>query len=94
MENWARPLLYRVKGKGGGEVCRRNHRLSEGVRRYFYTTYHRETHFIPNGVGKLAIREVKEITKKFGLHKEEYILFLGRIVPEKGSFTWRMLLSR
>ena len=58
--------------------------LSEGVRRYFYSTYHRETHFIPNGVSRPTIREAKKITEKFGLHKEEYILFLGRIVPEKG----------
>jgi glycosyltransferase involved in cell wall biosynthesis len=58
--------------------------LSEGVQGYFKDTYGRETHFIPNGVSRPEIREPEGITKKFGLHKDEYILFLGRIVPEKG----------
>ena len=28
--------------------------------------------------------EADEITKLYGIHKDEYILFLGRLVPEKG----------
>ncbi len=55
--------------------------LSEGVRQYFRDTYSRETVFIPNGVTK---PETKEITEAFDLHKDEYLLFLGRLVPEKG----------
>ncbi len=58
--------------------------LSKGVQDYFRDTYGRETRFIPNGVNKPEIIEAKEITEKFGLHKDDYILFLGRIVPEKG----------
>ena len=58
--------------------------LSEGVRKYFKDTYNRETIFIPNGVNRPVIREADVITEKFGLKKDEYILFLGRIVPEKG----------
>ena len=58
--------------------------LSEGVRKYFKDTYNRETVFIPNGVNRPIIREADVITEKFGLKKDEYILFLGRIVPEKG----------
>ena len=58
--------------------------LSKGVQKYFMETYGRETHFIPNGVNRLEIREAKLITDKFGLKKDSYILFLGRLVPEKG----------
>ncbi len=58
--------------------------LSKGVQEYFWKTYKRKTVFIPNGVSKSQIREDKEITEKFGLKKDDYILFLGRIVPEKG----------
>lgn len=58
--------------------------LSEGVQRYFKDTYGRETVFIPNGVNRPEIREAKQIKDKFGLSKDSYILFLGRIVPEKG----------
>lgn len=58
--------------------------LSEGVQRYFKNIYGRKTVFIPNGVDRPEIREPKLIEKKFGLDKDGYILFLGRIVPEKG----------
>ena len=59
--------------------------LSKNVKDYFWEKYHRETEFIPNGVNKQKIREAKEITTKWKVHKDEYILYLGRIVPEKGE---------
>ena len=58
--------------------------LSKGVQDYFKETYGRETHFIPNGVNRPQTREASLITDKFGLKKDSYILFLGRLVPEKG----------
>ena len=58
--------------------------LSKGVQDYFKKTYGRETHFIPNGVNRPQIREAKLIRDDFGLEKDSYILFLGRLVPEKG----------
>ena len=58
--------------------------LSKGVQDYFKETYGRETYFIPNGVNRPQIREANLITDKFGLKKDSYILFLGRLVPEKG----------
>ncbi len=58
--------------------------LSKGVQDYFKETYDRETHFIPNGVNRPQIREANLITDRFGLKKDSYILFLGRLVPEKG----------
>ena len=58
--------------------------LSRGVQEYFRDSYGRKTHFIPNGVNKPEIREADLITRKFGLVKDSYILFLGRLVTEKG----------
>lgn len=58
--------------------------LSKGVQQYFKDTYNRETNFIPNGVNKPTIREPQIIKDKYGLEKNKYILFLARIVPEKG----------
>ena len=58
--------------------------LSRGVQQYFRDTYGRETVFIPNGVTKPEIREAQIITEQYGLKKDDYILFLGRLVPEKG----------
>lgn len=58
--------------------------LSNGVQKYFKDTYNRNTVFIPNGVNRPIIREPKIIKEKYGLDKDNYILFLARIVPEKG----------
>ena len=58
--------------------------LSHGVQNYFKSTYNRDTVFIPNGISKPEIREADEIKKLWGLEKDSYVLFLGRIVPEKG----------
>ena len=58
--------------------------LSEGVQKYFMDTYGRKTVFIPNGVNRPIIRRPQLIKERFGFDKDEYILFLGRLVPEKG----------
>lgn len=58
--------------------------LSEGVQKYFMDTYGRKTVFIPNGVNRPILRSPQLIEEKYGLDKDEYILFLGRLVPEKG----------
>lgn len=58
--------------------------LSKGVQDYFKNTYDRDTWFIPNGVNRPEIRKAELITQKFGLTENSYILFLGRLVPEKG----------
>lgn len=58
--------------------------LSESVRDYFKEVYGRETLFIPNGVNKSESMDALEISEKYGLEKNGYILFLARLVPEKG----------
>ena len=58
--------------------------LSEGVQKYFMDTYGRQTRFIPNGVNRPEPLKPELIKEKWGLEKNGYILFLGRIVPEKG----------
>jgi glycosyltransferase involved in cell wall biosynthesis len=58
--------------------------LSKGVQDYFEKIYGRKTVFISNGVSDHIERKPQIIKNKFGLDKDEYILFLGRLVPEKG----------
>mgnify|MGYP001859534751 FL=1 len=58
--------------------------LSKGVQEYFQKTYGRKTLFIPNGVNRPVLRKADLIKNKFGIDKDGYVLFLGRIVPEKG----------
>ena len=57
--------------------------LNKELQNYFWETYHRKTILIPNGIDK-PINQKIDIIKKFGLSKDSYFLFLGRIVPEKG----------
>lgn len=58
--------------------------LSKNVQDYFRETYGRETTFIPNGIEKPQKHNADLIYKQYGLEKDNYILFLARIVPEKG----------
>jgi len=58
--------------------------LSNNVRNYFKDTYNRDTTFIPNGIKKPEMHDAEIIKEKWGLEKDNYILFLARIVPEKG----------
>lgn len=59
--------------------------LSKSVQEYFRNTYNRETKFIPNGVNRPESQPADLIKKEYGLKKDDYILYLGRIVPEKGE---------
>lgn len=58
--------------------------LSENVQDYFMKNYGRKTRFIPNGTSKAEVLPVQIIESEFDLVKDNYILYLGRIVPEKG----------
>lgn len=58
--------------------------LSKNNQKYFKETYGVDTTYIPNGVSKPEFREPKVIKDKWSLVKDSYVLFLARIVPEKG----------
>ena len=58
--------------------------LSHNMQQYFKDTYNRETVLIPNGITKPHLKSDTHIKEKWGLEKDSYILFLARIVPEKG----------
>ena len=58
--------------------------VSESISNYYNETYNNDTIFVPNGIDEKISIEANEIIEKYGLHKDEYILFLARLVPEKG----------
>ncbi len=58
--------------------------LSDAVRDYFKKEYGRNTVYIPNGITQPDFEDIAEAGEKYGLKKDRYILYLGRIVPEKG----------
>lgn len=57
--------------------------LNHSTQKYFQETYGRKTHYIPNGVNAAEKHDPELIAKRYGLEKNSYILYLGRIVPEK-----------
>ena len=58
--------------------------LSKNNQEYFKNKYQRKTTYIPNGVEKAYLHEAEIIKNEYNLEKDSYILFLARIVPEKG----------
>lgn len=57
--------------------------LSKSAQDYFKSTYNRETIYIPNGINPKRLRPDVEIRQRWGLKTGSYILYLGRLVPEK-----------
>lgn len=58
--------------------------LNESTQRYFKTEYGRETRVIPNGVSRPERCSAELIRQAWELEPESYVLFVGRLVPEKG----------
>ena len=58
--------------------------LSHNMQDYFLREYHRETILIPNGRSEHESVHVDKICQEYNLKSQEYLLFLGRLVPEKG----------
>ncbi|MFR7751307.1 MAG: glycosyltransferase family 4 protein [Collinsella sp.] len=57
--------------------------LSKSAQSYFEGTYGRTATFIPNGIEPKQPRPVNQIKEKWGLDAGSYLLYLGRLVPEK-----------
>lgn len=60
--------------------------VSEKIKKHFKNRFNKDIVFIPNGVDIPKPMPVSKL-KRFGLKKDNYILFLGRIVPEKEVHT-------
>ena len=58
--------------------------LSPAVQEYFRQTYGRETTLIENAVVPVEPAPCQEIARRFELERGGYVLFLARMVPEKG----------
>jgi len=57
--------------------------VSKTLRDYFNAHHHCDAAFIPNGTNLLPARPARKILQ-LGLTPGKYVLFVGRLVPEKG----------
>lgn len=57
--------------------------LSKSAQSYFEEAYGRTATFIPNGIEPKQPRPVNQIKEKWSLDAGSYLLYLGRLVPEK-----------
>jgi glycosyltransferase involved in cell wall biosynthesis len=57
--------------------------VSRDLAEHFRHHYDRPTCYIPNGVGDPTHRPADAIRRRFGLRGDDYVLFVGRLVPEK-----------
>lgn len=90
-EDWRRdkwgPGAKSVLRLGETASARFPHRtivVSRTLESHYRTTYGISVDYIPNGVTIRVPRPPQKITSLYGLRGEDYILFTGRLVPEKG----------
>lgn len=57
--------------------------LSKSAQSYFEDAYGRTSTFIPNGIEKKRLTPASQIKERWGLCEGSYLLYLGRLVPEK-----------
>lgn len=57
--------------------------LSKSAQSYFEDAYGRTATFIPNGIVAKLPRPANRIKERWGLAEGSYLLYLGRLVPEK-----------
>ena len=57
--------------------------VSKALAEHYASVYDRSAHFIPNGVEPGVRRSAEEVRERFRLGADPYVLFVGRLVPEK-----------
>jgi glycosyltransferase involved in cell wall biosynthesis len=76
--------IIRLGEKIGVKCAERVIVVSKALKTYFSQTYGIKPAYIPNGPGKYAASNPNfSYVKSLGLEPDKYILFLGRLVPEK-----------
>lgn len=58
--------------------------VSRRLHEFYRDAFGRETTYIPSGVELADLVPADEITRRWGLEPDSYILFVGRLTPEKG----------
>jgi glycosyltransferase involved in cell wall biosynthesis len=85
-EKWGRAAAWLLKQceRPAARFPNRTIVVSRTLRDYFRTQHGREVTYIPNGTSLPAPRPPQKILS-YGLVPGRYVLFVGRLVPEKGA---------
>lgn len=84
-EKWGKfaKLYLKLGEKASIYIPNRTITVSRKLKEYYEANYNKKVYYIPNGINMPKIVSSNNI-KNYGLEKRKYILFLARIVPEKG----------
>lgn len=87
-EKWGRLAQWVLKAGAwaSGTFPHRRIVVSKTLRQHYASVYRRPVDYIPNGVTLPAVQPPASVTP-LGLAPNSYILFLSRLVPEKGCHT-------
>ena len=58
--------------------------VSKEIKKYYRDVYGAESILLSNGIVAPRLQALNGLNKKFDIRKEKYLLFTGRLVPEKG----------
>ena len=81
--NWCAKLFLKLSEKILVKFSDEIFVVSNDLQKYYWKRYHRKTIYLPPIVPKLRKLKPNIVTKKYGLKGNDYILYLGRFVPEK-----------
>jgi glycosyltransferase involved in cell wall biosynthesis len=84
-DKWGLGARTALKGAGwmSAHVPHATITVSQNLTEFYLSRYGRIAHHIPNGVAAPVRRAPDVIREQFGLAGGDYVLFLGRLVPEK-----------
>jgi glycosyltransferase involved in cell wall biosynthesis len=85
-KKWALPakIFLKVCERIGVKYANEIIAISKNIADHIKTQYKKEATVLPNGVEIREIKDTSEALNMFGLQKGNYILAVGRFVPEKG----------
>jgi glycosyltransferase involved in cell wall biosynthesis len=84
-DKWGRPARAMLKAAewAAVRIPRAVIAVSKSIRRQLLADYGAKSTVIPNGYTAARVRPPGRMAARFGLDPEGYVLFLGRLVPEK-----------
>lgn len=80
--SWPARVALRAGGWAAARFPDRTVVVSRTLQKYFQSKYGTETSYVPNGA-QIRTRSCDDQLEQFGLAAQKYVLFLGRLSPEK-----------